>query len=535
LNPLFSSTTLFNGNLDAEGPSNAWHIGRGTIAFPASDKWYWEATITGTASTSYAMSVATASAANSVADFTTGTEYYGIVNNTGTTTNKVSNGSATVISTAAAWAQNDILMCAYDGATGKVWFGRNGTWYPPTSGGSAGNPAAGTNETMTASGTVFPAVHCYGTGGDMTVNFGQRQFAYASPAGFKALCTANLPAPVVAKPSTVMDVKLYTGNGSTQTISGLGFSPDLVWVKIRSGVGRHTLEDTVRGATKNLFTSETYAEETDANSITALTSDGFSLGNNTTGSSNVNVNSSTYVAWCWDAGSSTVTNTQGSISSQVRANASAGFSVVTYTGTGANATVGHGLGVAPGLIILKDRTSAYNWQVYHSTFAGTSNSIVLNSTAAVDTGSGGVWNSTAPTSTVFSIGTSVGVNTNGNNYVAYAFSPVAGYSSMGSYVGNGSTDGVFVYTGFRPRYVLMKNATSTTNWWVHDSARSSYNSVRGILFPNLSDAEDATYDYIDFLSNGFKLRFTNPQYNTSGQTYIYCAFAESPFAYSRAR
>jgi hypothetical protein len=527
LNPLFSGTTLTNGNLDAEGPSNNWFIGRGTIAFPIADKWYWEATVTGTAAASYSINVATAAAANSTGDVTTATGIYGIVNNTSTTTTKFINGTASTISTAAAWAQNDILMCAYDGATGKVWFGRNGTWYPPTNGGSAGNPGAGTNETMTASGTVFPAVHCYGTSGDMTVNFGQRPFAYTAPSGFKALCTTNLPEPTIADGSTAMDVKLYTGNGSTQTISGLNFSPDFGWFKRRGpSAASHFLFDQVRGAGKFLVSNTTAAEGNDSvYTLQSFNSDGYTMGS--TGA--MNESGSTYVVWSWDAGSSTVTNTAGSISSQVRANASAGFSVVTFTSSSSVSTVGHGLGVAPYLIITKNRSVSNTWWTYHNAI-GNTKAMRLDTTDAQTTISS-TWNNTSPTSTVFTVGGEWG---NGNNIVAYCFAPVAGYSSFGSYTGNGSTDGPFVYTGFRPRWILYKRTDTTGYWLLVDALRNGFNPDNNTLCPNLSDAEDPT-DVLDILSNGFKLRVTGSSSNASGGTYIYYAVAENPFQYARAR
>lgn len=193
-------------------------------------------------------------------------------------------------------------------------------------------------------------------------------------------------------------------------------------------------------------------------------------------------------------------------------------------------TVGHGLNIAPSLVICKARNQAFPWIVYHKS-AGAGNYLVLNTTAA-SAASSTIWQSTDPSSTL--VYGSIGFWGTAN-YAMYSFAPVAGYSSFGSYTGNGSADGPFVYTGFRPRYVLMKKSSGTSNWFVHDSARSSYNSARNILFPNLSNAEDSTYDYIDFLSNGFKLRFTNADYNASGATYIYAAFAENPFQYSRAR
>jgi hypothetical protein len=282
-----------------------------------------------------------------------------------------------------------------------------------------------------------------------------------------------------------------------------------------------------------LYSNTTGAEQTDTSGLTAFTADGFSLGDRF----ETNNNGSSFVAWAWDAGSSTVTNTQGSISSQVRANASAGFSVVTYTGTGANATVGHALGVAPGMVIVKRRNSTGNWQVRHTSIA-VANSIQLNLTNAAASATT-VWNSTAPSSTVFSIGTDATVNANTATYVAYCFAPVAGYSSFGSYTGNGSTDGPFVYTGFRPRWVMVKNSSSSGDWNIWDSARDIDNVIDLRLRANTSESETSltnAFNNADFLSNGFKVRGSaGLDTNTNGNTYVYIAFAEHPFQYARAR
>jgi hypothetical protein len=330
-----------------------------------------------------------------------------------------------------------------------------------------------------------------------------------------------------------MDVKLYTGNGSTQTISGLNFSPDLVWIKRRDGgANYHILTDTIRGNNKQLFPNDTLAEESRTDRVTSFNSDGFTLGNYV----DVNNSAYTYAAWCWDAGTSTVTNTQGSITSQVRANASAGFSIVTYnhgSGVGAS-TIGHGLGVAPSLILSKFRDGTTNWDVYVRAL-GPGGRLILNSTAAFSS-EVEPWNNTNPTSTVFSVGPSSwkGVG----NHVAYCFAPVAGYSSFGSYVGNGSaTDGPFVYCGFRPRFLLAKS-TGSGGWVIYDAARDAYNFARYELYPHSSGAEvtnDASYSF-DFLSNGFKVRRAgDSSLNTNGQSVIWAAFAEHPFAYARAR
>jgi hypothetical protein len=410
-----------------------------------------------------------------------------------------------------AFSSGDVLSIAVDLDANTFTFRQNNTQIVTgTIGGTAGRE-------------LVPVIISYdGQYGVMDCNFGQRPFAYTAPSGFKALCTANLPAPVVTKPSTVMDVKLYTGNGTSQTISGLGFSPDLVWTKSRSAFDRHNVFDILRSGLR-LRTDGTEAEDS---TTVALTSNGFSLGSQ----SENNSNGQSYVAWTWDAGSSTVTNTQGSITSSVRTNNY--LSIVTYTGTGANATVGHGLGVAPQMIIVKSRGSVTNWGVGHTSI-GWANALRLNTTDA-SSAQATFWNSTAPTSTVFSVGTGPSTNNNGDSIVAYCFAPVAGYSAFGSYTGNGSTDGPFVYTGFRPRWILTKETTSTNSWTINDAARDPYNAAKSNLWANLSNSEDTSTAGLDILSNGFKPR-TSANYNNSGQTYIYAAFAESPFNYSRAR
>jgi hypothetical protein len=370
--------------------------------------------------------------------------------------------------------------------------------------------------------------------GVCTVNFGQRPFAYTAPSGgYKALCTANLPAPTIEDGSTVMDAVLYDGNGSTQTISGLNFSPDLVWLKCRSQSSDNSLQDTVRGAGNNRLRSNSIgAENTQSGQISSFNSDGWTMGNRT------NESGETYVGWTWDAGSSTVSNTDGSITSSVRANPTAGFSIVTYTGNGsAGATVGHGLGIAPGLVVVKCRSDAAGWLVYHGSL-GATKYLALESTAAAGTYSG-AWNNTSPTSTVFSLGNDNSVNTSGRTYVAYCFAAVEGYSAFGSYTGNGSAsgDGPFVFCNFRPRWILTKRTDSTNNWTIIDASRNSYNVSNSALFPNLSAQESTNAEYaFDILSNGFKVRGTpGDSVNVSGGTYVYIAFAESPFQYARAR
>ena len=329
-----------------------------------------------------------------------------------------------------------------------------------------------------------------------------------------------------------MAATLYTGNGSSQSINnavnGVSFQPDLVWVKARSVAYRNYLEDSVRGALQFLDSASTAAETTSAGSVTSFNSNGFSVGSN----GELNADIVTYVGWQWKANGAAVTNTAGSITSQVSANTTAGFSVVTYTGTGANATVGHGLGVAPKWIIVRNRNGG-DWKTYTETTGNTTQGF-LNDTLPFQGSSPTLWNSTSPTSTVFSIGTNAGVNQSSAPIVAYCFAAVPGYSAFGSYTGNGSTDGPFVYLGFRPRFVMWKRTDSTGSWYIQDTARNPYNQATLSLYPNLSDAETGGDD-MDYLSNGFKVRDTFSYINASGGTYIYAAFAENPLKYANAR
>jgi hypothetical protein len=326
-----------------------------------------------------------------------------------------------------------------------------------------------------------------------------------------------------------MQAITYTGTGSTQTIA-VGFQPDFVWIKSRSAATDHKLTDSVRGVTKALISDTTGAETTDTNGVTAFTSNGFTIGSDSV----YNTNAATYVAWCWKAGTTSASNTNGSITSTVSVGATQGFSVVTYTGTGVNATVGHGLGVAPNMIIAKDRSTASElWAVYTS-MLGNGYNLYLNTTDAKDLTTL-TWNSTTPTSSVFSIGTSTRINASGRNYVAYCFSAVAGYSAFGSYTGNGSADGPFVYTGFRPRFVIIKCTSDAGQvWLLLDTSRSTYNVASENLIPNESSVE-STNPRLDFLSNGIKIRNTYGNQNTNGSTYIFMAFAEVPFRSALAR
>ena len=353
------------------------------------------------------------------------------------------------------------------------------------------------------------------------------------------LSTANLPDPAIdpaqgASPEDHFGVDAYTGTGASHERSALQFQPDLVWIKGRSDAYSSRIFDSVRGADKVLV-SDTTAAEFDGGGTTYFTSfdsDGFTLTSNIS----VNGSSKTFVAWNWKANGSGVTNTDGSITSTVSANTTSGFSIVSYVGNSTTgATVGHGLNQAPEFIMVKDRNDgAQPFSCFHVS-VGNQYWLRLDSTSApIDADS--AWNDTSPSATVFTLGAGNIVNQSGNNVIAYCFHSVEGFSKFGSYVGNGSTDGPFVYTGFRPAFVLFKKINVTTaSWAIRDNTRYTYNPTRNTLYADKSDAEyTGTAHDIDFLSNGFKPRTTDGLFNSSGATYIYMAFAENPFKFSTA-
>jgi hypothetical protein len=330
------------------------------------------------------------------------------------------------------------------------------------------------------------------------------------------------------KPTDYFNTKLYTGNGTAKSITGVGFQPDWVWIKDRDNANSHRLFDGVRGIHKKLFSNSTSAEVTDVNSLTSFTADGFDSGSD----SGMNGSGVNFVSWNWLASNSTASNTDGSITSTVSANTTSGFSIVSYTGTGSASTIGHGLGSAPKMVICKTRSTTGVWLTWH-TGISINGQIQLQSTDAVyNPGNNLYWNSTLPTSSVFSVGTSGSVNGSGTDYIAYCFSEKKGFSKFGSYTGNGNADGTFVYTGFKPAWVLIKPSSTTGSWYLFDSTRNSFNVTNSRLKVDGNEAESSNIDTLDIISNGFKLRDTNAAWNGSGTTYIYMAFAESPFVTS---
>jgi hypothetical protein len=350
-----------------------------------------------------------------------------------------------------------------------------------------------------------------------------------------------MPTPTIPAGNLFFNATTYTGTGAALTVAngvaGQSFQPDLVWIKCRSNAFNNNLVDSVRGITKDLLSNTTDTESTIA-SFTSFNSNGFTFSNDN--AQRLNDSAATYVAWNWKAGGTAVSNTDGTITSSVSANQTSGFSVVTYTGTGSNGTVGHGLsvlGVAPQMVIVKRRDLApSSWTVWHTNFSSIQY-IYLNLTNAVSSSSGStVWNSTLPSSSVISLGTYTDVNASGGTYVAYCWAPIAGYSAFGSYTGNGSADGPFIYTGFRPKFVMIKSSSAGFGWIIYDSARNTFNEMGARLFPNSSSAE-TTLGSFDFLSNGFKIRFGSglQEINNTGGTYIYACWAENPFKYANAR
>ena len=330
----------------------------------------------------------------------------------------------------------------------------------------------------------------------------------------------------INKPSDYFNTLLYTGNSTARSITGVGFAPDFVWLKDRTRVEENCLWDTVRGATKNLISNRTNVESTEANGLTAFGSDGFSLGSEAL----TNYNNDEYASWNWKAGGSASSNSNGTITSSVSANTDAGFSIVSYTGNGGSTpkTVGHGLGVAPKMIIIKPTNLTYDWMTYNEN-VGATKGMCLNTTQAPFTSSN--FNDTAPTTSVFSVKNNATNETNGN-YIAYCFAEKQGYSKFGSYTGNGNADGTFVYTGFKPAFVMIKKTSGTSNWTIWDSVRQS-NEINKPLWGDLNSAEAAQSTVkLDLLSNGFKIRGNGSNVGSSGGSYIYMAFASNPLVTS---
>jgi hypothetical protein len=517
LNPTspLASGTISNANLTfTSGAADAICVGTFGVS---SGKWYWEITATTVnASLSYIGIIGQPPASLTV-DLSTPSNGYCYLSNG----NKGNNNSR--VAYGATFTSGDVIGVALDMDAGTLVFYKNnatqGTAYSSLTG--TFSPAI-SDGSGASSGAVF---NC---------NWGQRPFTYTPPTGFVALNTFNLPSSTIVAGNKQMDVTLWTGTGVARNIVNSGsMQPDFVWIKARNQTYDNQVWDSVRGALLKLATNQTAAESSLANSVTGFNSNGIALGDTAT----VNLNTGTFVGWQWKANGTAVTNTAGSISSQVSANTTSGFSIITWTGTSASAaTVGHGLGVAPRFFLVKQRNgSTYNWLAYHAS-TGAGNYLTFSGAGAA-TSDAAMWNNTAPSSSVITLSSGANIaitNPSSGTMLIYAWAQIAGYSAFGSYTGNGSTDGPFVFTGFRPKFVMFKVSSTSASWVINDSARNTYNVEDLYLIPNNSNAE-GTLATVDFLSNGFKLRTTDTSWNQSSATYIYMAFAENPFKNSLAR
>jgi len=498
-----------NGNLDLTAHFGRW----GTIAV-TSGKWYWEVTLTGT---------------NSEYNY-----YFGAQNVQGGTVearmmcnggntpdgNNISgnsNGTRTQ-PTGSRPSLPATIGVKLDMDNGDIEFVQGGVVNGKVTGITNWNGAVAPY--ISSNTTTFT----YKTA---TLNFGQRAFSNTIPTGYSALNTANLPAPDIADGSVHFNNVLWTGNGSSQSITGVGFQPDFLWAKARNQTYWHRLHDAVRGRLNSLYTNATNPASDQANSISSFDSDGFTVGSD----GSHNGSGVTYVGWNWKANGSGSANNTGTINATVSANTTAGFSIVTWTGTGSNGTLAHGLNNAPNVIIVKNRSDYTSWPVY-TDITGANNYLLLDQQSKQTAGSNR-WNNTAPTSTVFSVGTSDQTNLLNNNYVGYCFQMIEGYSKLGTYKGNGSSNGPFAYTGFRPAWVMIKTYAggSEDGWFIYDNQSDPYNLSYHYLRANTANSQntDSTNASIDILSNGFKLRHSGANTNESNTDFLYIAFAENPF------
>ena len=545
LNPLdFSqnAATLSEGNLKIVG-AGSHSTTKGTVFTDGAGKFVWECTVTEMdTNVSLALMRTTDASTGSNKPGATSNSGFGLFDNQGSSSLSRFDGS-NMVTGMSGMADGDMYHLEFNNDTGDVYIWRKasgGTWTAENSGNSV---TSGAGKTALAGASVAPSVHVYQNSSAtnpniITFNFGATSFDKTPSSNYVSLNTANLAAPTVTDPSAFFQNVLYDGTGSTQSITLGGNSdmqPDFVWIKRRNVTGtNHMMFDSVRGATKFIGSDRTTAETTVADTLTSFDSDGFSLGADASGYGvNVSTSSSKYVAWCWKAGGSGSSNSDGDIASTVSVASHGGFSIVKYdpgSGGSAGDTVGHGLSRAPNYIILKvlEAVGDQNWSV-GSDDIGWTNNLFLNLTNAKSAGSG-PWNNTAPTSSVFSIGSD---RDNDAAYIAYCFAKTPGLIACGSYTGNGSADGTYVVvdddgSGFKPSFIMIKRTDSTEGWHINDAARDPFNPLDLQLQPNSNGVESGS-SYMDFTANGFKLRGTQGATNTSGGTYVYLAMAEHPF------
>ena len=512
--------SLSQGNLKYDLGSGTKFVS-GTMAVK-SGKWYWEAkAVSG---------VTNGSVGGRFAISQTPTEQHGengpftlFWHATGGIRTAI-NGTITTRATGTSYADGDTLGLALDADSNIAYFYKNGSLAYTYNFSS-----------LVSAGSEFLAPSCWNGSSGTPVweyNFGQRTFTHSARTNHKCLCSANFSTPTVEDGRDEFDCKLWTGNSTDQrAITGYQFSPDLVWIKRRNATYGGIIMDTVRGLNSGhagtLYSNVTNAEDTGAtSSIRSFNSDGFNLGTD----GGINYSGSTYVGWAWNSSTSNVTNTDGDITSTVRANQTAGFSIISYTGNGQiGRTIGHGLSAAPEMIWAKTRDSAIRWAVYHKA-VGPGNTLVLNH-GTTPTGGTGIWGNTDPTNSVYTVSNDGEANKSGDDYIAYAFTSVLGFSQIGSYEGlNSGSRRPFVYTHFRPRWILIKNYSLATDWEIYDAVRSPTNIMKHRLYANLTDAEYSSDNQISFFSNGFRIDSTTTGLNANSSNYLYAAFAENPFS-----
>ena len=454
---------------------------------------------------------------------------------------------------------SNVFGFALDLDNRKLFISKDGTYF------NSGDPANGTNPQIAWTTTPSESIHLWGdayqsatqiianwgqdstfsgneTAGGNTDQNGFGDFKHSVPAGFLAICSANLPISDDIDPAQTDDdfpqkqfnAVLYTGNGSSNAISGLGLKPDLVWGKSRSASQSHRLYDSSRGGSSMLNSDTTNSAQTSSTYMTSFDSDGFTYSSS---GSNANDSGVTYVAWCWRAGGGvTSSNTDGSITSTVQSSTSGGFSICTYTGNGTNgATFGHGLSAKPSFVIIKNRDASQKWAVWHQSMEQNDNKLLfLNESSGLTTEGTQRWDVSAISNSVFGLGSHPEINGSGADYVAYIWHDVEGMQRFGKYTGNGNADGPFVYTGFRPRLIFVKRIDSTASWYAWDTARSTFNKIDDYLEWDQNTPEETGYagQAYDFLSNGFKARGNNNIGNSTGGTYIYGAWGSVPFRYN---
>ena len=491
-----SEMAVLDGGLTAVQTGNSTNINqsvRGTFGV-SGGKWYYEGVIT-----TYNSGIGSSIGVVEVSEASVGAGYANSFSYYAGNGNKQA-GSGATSSYGAGYVAGDVIGCAFDLDGGTITMYKNGV--------SQGTMFTG------LTGTYSPFVSDgFGIGLSITwaLNFGQKPFSFTPPTGYKAICTANMPAPAIANGRKFFDAITHTGTSAIRAITGMLFQPDLMWIKNRNGSNPSAVQDSIRGSTKWLITNSTTGEGNSAsNGVQSFNSDGFTLGPDALGE--WNSAGLIYVEWLW------------------KKSAKAGIDIVTFLQTSTSAiNVNHSLGVTPECIILKDRTAG-DWSVFHKSLANMTSAIQLLSTSVIPGALATPVN--APTSTTFSSSAST-VN-NGNNGIAYLFASVPGFSKIGGYTGSGSADGPFIWCGFRPKFILLKRVDVANDWIVNDTARDPVNPVQANVFPDLNSAE-ASFGHLDILSNGFKIRVSTADCNANGGSYIYLSFAEVPFQYANAR